>query len=288
MSKGASKTGSQPGFLVAAEMLLPEGRRILSDEWAEKMLPASLKAFMKLMRLRGIHRWMVKTSESMTPGVWEGILLRKRYIDDALLSSLPGMRAVVNLGAGMDTRALRLKELTGFPVWELDQPENIAEKKSQFEKALGRLPESLRLVPIDFDAQPIGGALSSSGYDPGARTFFIWEGVTQYVTEAGIEGTLRFLSGAPSGSRLAFTYVRRDFLEGRTLYGCKGIYDKFVKGKIWVWGRNPEEWPVLLAKHGWTLLEDNAAEDLAEKYIAPTGRTLSTSPLERMALAEKR
>ncbi len=286
MAKGASKTGAQPGFLVASEMLLPEEQRILSDEWAGRMLPGAMKAMMPLMRREGFRDWMVRASEDSISGAWAGILIRKRYIDDRLREALPGMRAVVNLGAGMDTRALRMPELRGFPIWELDQPTNIADKRARFERVLGRVPDNLHLAPIDFDTDDTLGALIASGYDPSWVTFFIWEGVTQYVTEPGILATLKFLSGVPKGSKLAFTYVVRDFLEGKDMMRSEKAHARFVvKQKMWVWGKNPDEWPALLEKHGWRLIEDVTATQLAEKYIAPTRRDLATSGLERMALA---
>jgi O-methyltransferase involved in polyketide biosynthesis len=56
-------------------------------------------------------------------------------------------------------------------------------------------------------AQPIDG---QSSYQLTERA-----GVTQYLTEPGVRKTLDFLARAAGGSRLAFTYVRKDFLEGK-------------------------------------------------------------------------
>ena len=50
------------------------------------------------------------------------------------------------------------------PVFEVDQPGNIELKRSNLNQALGELPEQLRFVSVDFDAQELGSALASHGY----------------------------------------------------------------------------------------------------------------------------
>jgi methyltransferase (TIGR00027 family) len=75
------------------------------------------------------------------------------------------------------------------------------------------------LVPIDFDHQELGAVLASHAYQTSTKTFFIWEGVTQYLTEEGVQRTFKFLAEAAVGSRLIFTYTPKDFIEGKNLYG---------------------------------------------------------------------
>jgi O-methyltransferase involved in polyketide biosynthesis len=87
---------------------------------------------------------------------------------------------------------------------------------------------------------------------------------------------------------LVFTYVRKDFLDGRILYGADGLYEKYVvKDRIWIFGMDPESWPAFLEKYGWHLVEDVSYEELAGRYVRPTGRVLATSPVERIIYAGK-
>jgi O-methyltransferase involved in polyketide biosynthesis len=51
------------------------------------------------------------------------------------------------------------------------------------------------------------------------QTLFVGEAVTQYLTEQGVRATFDWLAEAAPGSRLAFTYVRKDFLDGKSFYG---------------------------------------------------------------------
>ena len=139
---------------------------------------------------------------------------RKHFIDDKLNEALDDIDAVVILGAGLDTRAYRVTRQVRIPVFEVDQPVNIARKADAVRRVLGELPLSVRLVPLDFERDDLLTALAEQGYRTDYRAFFIWEGVTQYLTEDGVRRTLEGLRAAAPGSRLVFTYVRRDFIDG--------------------------------------------------------------------------
>ena len=43
--------------------------------------------------------------------------------------------------------------------------------------------------------------------------FFIWEGVTQYLTEDEVINTLKFISKASSGSKAVFTYILKSVID---------------------------------------------------------------------------
>src|SRR6266446_9634964 len=71
-----------------------------------------------------------------------------RYIDEKLIEAVDEIDAVVNLGAGFDTRVYRLPTLADVPVWEIDQPENIGPKRRRLHKQFGAIPPHVNLVPI--------------------------------------------------------------------------------------------------------------------------------------------
>lgn len=286
MTKAATKTGTDPTALVAIEQYFPETERIIDDNLADQILPSG-RGFLWMMHLNSVRNWMVRITEKNFPGLWSCMMCRKRYIDEELIDSVNKIGAVVNLGAGFDTRAYRLKELSDIPVWELDQPKNIEAKKIQLGKVFETIPSHVKLVPIDFDHQDINTKLKSHGYLADKRTFFIWEGVTQYLTEEGIRSTFDFLSKAAPGSRLVFTYVRKDFIQGQSKYGWDKIYEKYVINKIWIFGMEPVEWPNFLKKYGWRVIEDIGYDEMAEKYVVPTGRKLASTQVERMIYTEK-
>lgn len=287
MAKKAAKTGAGPTALVAVEQYFPEKERIVKDDLARRILPSG-KAFLWFTRFRSIRNWMIRASDKSSPGMWTCMLCRKRYIDEKIVESCNRIEEAVNLGAGFDTRAYRLPELAGIPVWELDQPETVKTKRARLSKIFGKIPSCVKLVAIDFDRENLGDVLKSHGYSLDRPTFFIWEAVTQYLTAEGIGTTFDFLARAAQGSRIAFTYVRKDFLEGRAMYGWEKFYEKFVvKDKTWIFGMEPNAWPDFLKRYGWRIIEDVGYEELVEKYGKPAGRNLLSTPIERIVYAEK-
>ncbi len=287
MTRQAARTGPGAMVLVAIEQYLPENDRIITDDLALKILPFGYRAEVRLIgRLKD---WIIKKSEQKVPGLWGGIMARKRYIDDQVSEAAKDrVEAVVNLGAGFDTRAFRLPALAEIPVWEVDQPQNVNAKKARLEKLFEEVPPHVTLTPIDFDHEDLETVLASNGYQSHSRTFFIWEGVTQYLTDAGIRATFDFLATAPSGSRLVFTYTPRDFIDGEVFYGQEYLYKQMlVKDKIWLFGLDPDNVDGFLGEYGWRILEHLGYDELDERYVRPTGRKLGSMAIERIVSAEK-
>jgi methyltransferase (TIGR00027 family) len=276
-----------PTALVAVEQHFPKAQRLLEDQFARRMLPPLAQPFLWLAQFAWARNWMVRVTEKDGPGFWGSVLCRKRYIDERVVASVGEIQAVVILGSGFDMRPFRIPALSEVPVWEIDQPENIEPKRKRLRSTFGTIPANLTLFAMDFDHQDLNAALASHGYSIDRRTFFIWEAVTQYITEKAVRTTLALLAASPPGSRLAFTYVRKDFLDGANLYGWERLYNRFVTTKVWIFGMNPEDWPAFLQPYGWRIVEDLGYGTLAEKYVRPTGRQLATTPVERIIYAEK-
>jgi len=289
MAKKAAETGSGPAVVVAIEQHFPEGARLIDDDLAGRILPAGMRFWVWLTRPSWMRDWMIGMSEKKTPDVWAIFPCRKRYIEEKVAEAVVDQtEALVNLGAGFDTLAYRLDALADVPVWEVDQPVNIEAKRSGLEKVLGEVPAHVTLVSIDFDSEDLAGALASHGYALDKKTFFILEAVTQYLTEAGIQTTFDFLAKAPAGSRLAFTYVRKDFIEGKALNSLDDFHKRMVlKDKSWLFGIDPEDVADFLGGYGWRVLEHVGYEELAERYVKPTGRQLQATAIERVVYAEK-
>jgi methyltransferase (TIGR00027 family) len=288
MSQAAAKTGLGPIATVAIEQFFSRDQRITEDRLAYPILPVGMRIFVRLMRAPAVRNWMVRATEKSLPGIWGGMMCRKRYIDEMLSESAGQFDQLVNLGAGFDTRAYRLPALADIATWEVDHLVNIRAKRIRLQKLFGGIPAHVELVPIDFDREELGAVLATHDYSEGKRTFFIWEGVTQYLTEAAVRTTFDFLARAAPGSRLAFTYIRKDFIAGDVMYGQEKAYHKYVvKDKIWLFGIDPAGVADFLEAYGWRVIEHSGFEDLADRYVKPTGRELGSTPMERMVYAEK-
>jgi len=281
MSSEAAATGPGAMVLVAIEQSFAKAERILTDELALPILPLDSRFWVGMSR--PFKGFIIRKSEQNVPGLWGGIMARKRFIDDALTGS--AIEAVVNLGAGFDTRGCRPG---GHVVWELDQRSTIEAKRKRLRKIFGTVPENLTLVPLDFDRDNLDTALASHGHDARTPTFFIWEGVTQYLTAEGFRATFEFLRGAAPGSRLVFTYVPADYIEGKTLYGQEFLYQRMrVRDRIWLFGIDPAAIDGLLAGYGWQVVEHLGYDALDERYVKPTGRDLGWIAIERIVHARK-
>jgi len=287
MTAAAAKTGTGPTVTIAIEQYFPTSKLIVEDDLAYAILPPGMQLFVRLMRFNFLRNWMIRAAEKSAPGIWGGLLCRKRYIDDQVIKASSKVGAYVNLGAGLDTRLYRLSNLVAKKIWEVDQKENIKLKESRFQKQLGQIPSHIKLASIDFDHDDLQTTLEAQGYSLDLQTFFIWEAVTQYLAEDGIKTTLNFLAKAAKGSLLVFTYVLKDFIDGQVMYDQNNLYRQYVEKNIWLFGINPETLPEFLDPYGWRVLEHLGYDELAKQYIEPTDRELASTPIERVVFAEK-
>ena len=284
----AAQTAFGPMVLAAVEQNEPTGRRLVDDDLAELFLPASMRWLVAATRWGPARRLMIRGSEFTGPGLWVNMACRKHFIDDQLKQALDDIDAVVILGAGLDTRAFRLTRQVKIPVFEVDLPVNVAMKAKTVRRVLGELPLSVRLVALDFEHDDLLTALAEHGYRTDYRAFFICEGVTQYLTEDGVRRTLEGLRAAAPGSRLVFTYVRRDFIDGTNRYGTRTLYRSVrQRRQLWHFGLQPDEVAEFIAEYGWRLVEQAGPDELVQRYVEPTGRKLRASQLEWSAYAEK-
>ncbi|WP_135453798.1 SAM-dependent methyltransferase [Mycobacterium sp. DL99] len=287
MSDPVAATAIGPMVLAAVEQYEPVRRRLVDDELALSFLPAGLRAFTRAARWSVARRLLIGATERSGPGLWANLTCRKRYIGDKLTQALPNIDAVVILGAGLDTKGYRLARHTAIPVFEVDLPINIERKRSVVRGALGTVPDSVHLVPVDFERDDLAAELARHGHRREHRTFFIWEGVTQYLSAESVAATFEFLRSATPGSLLAFTYVRSDFIDGTNRYGAESLYRRFrVRSRLWQFGLDPDRVASFIEPYGWNLIEQAGPEYLTSHYISPAGRKLTASQVEWTAFAE--
>lgn len=287
MENPAAGTAIGPMVIVAIDRRDP--RPLTQDELAARFLPDGTRRLVALARWRPLGQWIFRLTENRMPGLWAGMLCRKRYIDDqALDAAEAGLDAAVILGAGMDTRAYRLPPLERIPVYEIDLARNIARKRDRLRRLYGTVPDHVRLVAIDFETEDPAAELAAAGYPATAKTLFVWEAVTQYLAESSVRAIFEFLAKAPAGSRLVFTYVRRDFLDGTAMFGAEAMYRDFVvKNGLWKFGLHPSQVAGFLAEYGWRVTDHAGPPEFTDRYLRPSGRDLPVSEIERAVTAEK-
>ena len=242
------------------------------------------------MRSPRILNSLVKVREKLTPGVIGGLICRTRYIDDVLSNAIEeGFETVVNLGAGMVTRVLRIPGTKNVKYFELDFPELQKAKTAYIDKTIGELPANISLVPIDFNTQDMGEELQKAGYALSSRTLFIWEGVTQYISREAVDNALKYVARSVAGSTIVFTYVLKSFIVGSHIPdGLNSLYKLTLNKKkpLWFCGFEPAEMQEYLLKFSLHLIEDVGHEEYLERYLKPKGRDLTVFKIERTVLAD--
>lgn len=118
------------------------------------------------------------------------VSLRTRHIDDCVRTAIDGgIRQVVVLGAGLDTRAARLGR-EGVRFFEVDRPASQAAKRAGLEALSGYPIDAATFVACDFNEDCFIERLSEAGFDPGLPACFVLEGLLYYLPEAAVRKTL--------------------------------------------------------------------------------------------------
>jgi len=163
-----------------------------------------------LFRFHKIREYGERKLDQAMPGMTPYIIARTAYFDRVFLDALQaGAPQIVILGAGYDSRASRFAASKGgTTVYELDAAETQARKRECLAAAHVAIPQSVRLVPIDFLHESLADALGKAGFRPDARTLFLWEGVSYYLDAASVDRTLAFVRGTGDGdAAIAFDYT---------------------------------------------------------------------------------
>lgn len=179
----------------------------------------------------------------------EGVRLRTRFIDDAVREHVAGgLRQVVILGAGFDTRGLRMPELERARVFEVDFAEQLARKRALLAAGGVSLPDTIAHAGCDFegDWEPrLLADLAAHGFRAGAGALFVWEGVIGYIDSPAIDRSLAFMVRAGGrGTRVVFSFAQPaidpDTVEQRTNragftrvedVGCDELWRRHLPGE---------------------------------------------------------
>jgi methyltransferase (TIGR00027 family) len=192
---------------------------VRNPDWlAEEMLGPNELSLIQGHPLRSAlaQDYVEACRDTEVAGLTMMMLVRTRFIDERLVTAVrSGTSQIVILGAGFDTRAYRFHELLRQSVvFELDYPAMLDLKKQRVEAVIGALQSHVIYAPIDFDTDRIGVVLGKVGWRPQDRTFFSWEGVSMYVSGAGVRETLRTIAATSApGSSLVMDYAPLSLVE---------------------------------------------------------------------------
>lgn len=276
MRQAGSHTATLVALYRAIESSRPAPARLFEDRFAPAFLGPRARWALRLSRLPGVGAAL---PWALVDGHWSGprgtVAVRTRYIDDALGDALrAGVDQVVILGAGFDCRAYRIPGIDRARVFEVDHPATQPRKREIITRRLGTLPPHVTLVPVDLATQALDAVMPGAGYRGDARTFFICEGLTHYLSPAVVDAVFRFVARAAGGSQMVFTYIHRAMLDGSGRFeGAANTLATVQRaGEPYTFGWDPADLPEYLAKRNLRLIEDVGAEAYRARYLLPRGR----------------
>ncbi len=264
----------------AIESEKPADVRICNDPLAHFMVPGGIGI--------ALSKWIINSGlyERMAPGATGFIAVRERYIDDFLLAGLAaGLEQVVILGAGFDTRAYRIPGIEVTRVFEIDHPNTQQVKLERLQRAIATLPANVTFVPVDFNTQTLEQRLLASGYNPRAKTFFLWQGVTYFLTEEGVDSTLAFIAHhSGPGSAVIFDYFYQEVFSDPNRADVKALRRAArISGEEYMFGIQRGGVEAFLTQRGFRDVTDLTLEALKQRYF--TGPNAARAVPTGMAIA---
>lgn len=204
-------------------------------------------------------------------------LCRAAYTEKALKTAvLTGTKQYVILGAGLDTFAFREPEfLSKHRVFEVDHPLTQADKRERITRAGWTIPDDLTFVPVDFTKDSLAERLIAAGFDPSAKSFFSWLGVTYYLSVEAIDTMLSALSSlCAEGSTLVFDCPDENFFDAPEKRGQNSIMMAKAGGEPMQSAFSYGELEKLLEKHDFLIYELLTPDDIQRDIIDKAGADL--------------
>lgn len=260
------------------------------DELATKFLGSSVPG--RLARVRRLRPMLAWISEQVSPGSYFFEIGRGRYMDAVLVQELQrGARDVVLLGAGYDSRAYRFA--ARFPdvrFWEVDQPSMITGKQKKVRAALGRLPDTVGYVAVDFERDDLVQALRAAGLPRDAYTVWIWSGVSYYLSPPAVDAVFDVVRSSAAGSALVFDYLFRAAISGLDdFYGLARTREYIRRqGEPWRFGLDPQDLTRFLQDRGFELISACDPAELRVRHLLSTEGRPHGRPLGFFGLCHAR
>lgn len=191
----------------AEESGRPPPERLFEDPYASLFAAAGAHAH------EGTQRFL------NLPFFRDGIRLRTRFIDDSIRDGLAaGLTQIVLLGAGFDSRGLRMPEIAAHKatVYEIDFADLLDKKHAILAAAGVTPPFSVTYVACDLQApdfeETLTAGLEERGFRLGEGALFVCEGILEYINKESANQSLALMAhiGGP-GSRLIFTFGHGTF-----------------------------------------------------------------------------
>ncbi|BBX65218.1 putative S-adenosyl-L-methionine-dependent methyltransferase [Mycobacterium saskatchewanense] len=190
---------------------------LIRDEFARVFLHAAGEGMWNWFAAPDLPAQVAEAEPDLKPrmqGMVDYMAVRTAFFDKFFLdAAAAGVRQVVILASGLDSRAWRLAWPDGVTVYELDQPQVLQWKLATL-RDNGFAPAcDLVTVPVDL-RHDWPAALREAGFDPGAPSAWSAEGLLPFLPAAAQELLFeRVQALGAAGSRIAVEAPGPDFLD---------------------------------------------------------------------------
>ena len=157
-------------------------------------------------RLSGFIPKMLRYPYEGIPPVRHQTAVRSTFGDAAIEEYLPAVEQLVELGAGYNTRTVQLQHDRRIRCFEVDLP-GTQQLKLKLLHQCGVDTSGVTFVSANFLTADWLDNLVRAGFDPTKPTFFLWEGVTYYLSREAMEKTFRTIAMSAPGSVVVFDYA---------------------------------------------------------------------------------
>ena len=180
-----------------------------------------------------------------------------RFVQD--LHGSPGQ--LVILGAGYDTRCLRLALPRSIVRFEVDAAGTQQQKRAQISQA-GFDDSAIRYVSCDFATQDWLEQLIQAGFDPKVPACFIWEGVCMYLPRDVVISTLTKVKSLAPGSMIGFDCMDEDWVKSPAM-------QKMTQraGEAWYFGLKSGTESAFVESLGLRCLDNLRRDALVQRYM---------------------
>jgi methyltransferase (TIGR00027 family) len=275
----ASSVGATATMVAAARAMASKAvNPLIDDPYAEPLVRAVGVDFFTRLATGDLRP---EDLDSDSPGMQrmtDNMAVRTKFFDEFFLdATAAGIRQVVILASGLDSRAYRLAWPAGTTVYEIDQPEVIEFKTTTLAQAGAEPSAKRRTVAIDL-RYDWPSALIEEGFDPKQPAAWSAEGLLGYLPPDAQDRLLDTMTelSAP-GSRVAVESVPNinpadhekaiERMQAVSERWREHGFDLDFAELVYLGDRN--EAATYLGNHGWQLNRSSVSELFAANGLPP-------------------
>lgn len=277
---------------------------LISDPFARVFLDAAGDGMWNWFAAPNLPAQIAEAEPDLKPrmqGMVDYMAARTAFFDNFFLAATrAGVRQVVILAAGLDSRAWRLPFEDGTTVYELDQPRVLEFKATTLAEHGARPTCHLVSVPVDL-RHDWPAALRQAGFDAHAPSAWSAEGLLPFLPAATQQLLFeRVQTLAAPGSRIAVEAPGPDFLDEaarerqrQTMQRVRDLMADLEPDRdipdvqdLWYFEEREDvgDW---LGRHGWDVTVTPAPELMARYDRRPPHDIEDATPQTRFVAAQR-